>query len=240
MTNHDCCTVKAAESEFGLEEVAARTVEAFLALNSVEQRVSLQLYRLLAEGEPVPRGALAQRLGMSLEAVSGILDCWPGIFTDSRQRIVGYWGLALRTASASHHQLTIRGQRLWAWCAWDTLFLPQLLGHTTEIESASPDRGTIVRLSVSPERVERIDPVGARMSFLLPDTAAVQKDVVSSFCHFIHFFASRQAGETWVARHPETFLLSIEEAHALARRKNDMQYGEVLRVNAECPSGLAL
>jgi alkylmercury lyase len=240
MTMHDCCSVNGGESEFSLDEVAARTVEAFPVLNSVEQRVSLQLYRLLAEGQAVPRGALAQSLGISLEAVSGILDCWPGIFTDSRQRIVGYWGLALRTAYASSHQLTIRGQKLSAWCAWDTLFLPQLLGQTTEIESASPDQGATVRLTVSPDRVERVDPASAQMSFLLPDATAVRKDVISTFCHFIHFFASRQAGESWVARHPETFLMSVGKAHALARRKNSMQYGEVLRMNAECPPGPAL
>jgi len=224
----DCCSVKAAEDQINLDDVTARTVGAFPVLNLLEQRVSLELYRLLAEGQAVPRGTLAQRLGISVETVNGILDRWPGVFADSQRRIVGYWGLALPAAYASPHKLTIRGRKLSAWCAWDTLFLPQLLGQSAEIESACPTQGTTVRLTVSPERVERVQPVGARMSFLLPDAAAVQKDVVSTFCHFIHFFASRQAGESWAAQHSETFLLSIEEAYVLARRKNELQYGEIL------------
>jgi alkylmercury lyase len=228
MAIHDCCNVKAAEDKISLDDVAARTVEAFPTLNLLERRVSLQLYRLLAEGHPVPRGTLARRLGISVETVNGILDRWLGVFADSRRRIVGYWGLALPAAYASPHELTIGGQKLSAWCAWDTLFLPQLLGQTAEIESASPDQGATVRLTVTPERVERVQPVGARMSYLLPDATAVQKDVVGTFCHFIHFFASRQAGESWAAQHSRIILLSIDEACALARRKNEMQYGEVL------------
>ena len=224
----DCCSMEAAEDQINLDDVVARTVRAFPVLKLLEQRVSLQLYRLLAEGQPVARVTLAQRLGISVETVNAILDRWPGIFADSQRRIVGYWGLALPAAYASRHQITVGGRKLSAWCAWDTLFLPQLLAQTADIESSSPDQGSTVRLTVSPERVERVQPVGARMSFLLPDAAAVQKDVVSTFCHFIHFFASRQAGESWTAQHSETFLLSIGAAYILARRKNEMQYGEVL------------
>ena len=220
--------MNAAEDPVDLDDVAARTVKAFPVLNLLEQRVSLQLYRLLAEGQPVARGILAERLEVSLEAIDAILDRWPGIFADSLGRIVGYWGLALPAAYASRHQLTIGGRKLSAWCAWDTLFLPQLLAQAAEIESSSPDQGSTVRLTVSPERVERVQPAGALMSFLLPDAAEVKKDVLSTFCHFIHFFASRQAGESWAAQHSGTFLLSIEEASILARRKNEMQYAEVL------------
>jgi alkylmercury lyase len=105
--------------------------------------------------------------------------------------------------------------------------LPQLLGDAAEIESASP-AGGIVRLTVTPERVERVEPAETQMSILLPDTASVQKDVVTAFCHFIHFFPARQAGESWSAQHPQTFLLGIQEAYILARLKNEAQYGQAL------------
>ena len=57
----------------------------------------------------------------------------------------------------------------------------------------------------------------------------MQKNVVTSFCHFVHFFPSRQTGESWVEKHAGTFLLSIHEAHVLARLKNEAQYGDALR-----------
>jgi hypothetical protein len=39
------------------------------------------------------------------------------------------------------------------------------------------------------------------VSFLTPDQG-FDADVIQSFCHFVHFFASREAGETWTAEHP--------------------------------------
>jgi alkylmercury lyase len=215
--------------ERDLDALAATVLGAFPKIGALDRLLSLQLYRMLAEGQPVPRSALALRLGVPEETVDRILDGWPGVFSDPERRIVGYWGLALPPAYAGPHRFAIGGRSFSAWCAWDTLFLPELLGRTAEVESAGPDQGGPVRLTVTPERVERIDPADARMSFLLPDAAAVQKDVVTSFCHFVHFFPSLQAGESWTARHPGTFILSIDDAHALARRKNQAQYREALR-----------
>ncbi len=83
-------------------------------------------------------------------------------------------------------------------------------------------------LRVTPERVEHKYPGDMRMSFLLPDAAAVEKNVLNAFCHFVHFFPSQEAGQSWVTRHPGTFLLSIDDAHDLARRKNQAQYRDVL------------
>ena len=104
--------------------------------------------------------------------------------------------------------------------------MPQLLGQTAEVESASP--AGEVRLIVTPEGVEDVDPEHAQMSFILPDAAGIQRDVLTTFCHFVHFCPSRAAGEAWAAQHPGTFILSVAEAHAVARRKNQAQYGEVM------------
>lgn len=119
-----------AGSKVDLDELAASIIGVFPTLNALEQRLSLELYRLLAEGQPVPRAKLAKQLGISLETVNQIIESWPGVFSDEQERVVGYWGLAIPAAYTSPHQLTINGRRLSAWCAWDTLFLPQLLGQT--------------------------------------------------------------------------------------------------------------
>ncbi len=216
-------------SILNLDELAASIVRCFPSLNLLEQRLSLDLYRLLAEGQPVPRTGLAERLEISVETVNRVLESWPGVFLDVEQRLVGYWGLSIPTAYRSPHTLRMNGRTLSAWCAWDTLFLPQLVGHTAEIESASPGGAGIVRLAMTPQQVERVEPVTTQMSVLVPDAQEVQKNVVTSFCHFIHFFPTRQSAESWTAKHPGTFLLSIHEAHVLARLKNQAQYRDVLR-----------
>jgi alkylmercury lyase len=215
--------------ELDLDLLVAAVLDAHPKLEPMGRRLSLELYRMLSEGQPVPRGALAQRLAIPEKTVDGIIDGWPGVFSDPQRRVVGYWGLSLPSAYGGPHRFTIDGRRLSAWCAWDTLFLPELLGRTAEVETVSPDGRAPVRLTVSPDRVERVEPRNAVMSFLLPHAASFQKDVVTSFCHFIHFFPSREAGERWTAGRPGTFALSMDDALVLARRKNAAQYRDLLR-----------
>lgn len=45
-----------------LDDLAASIVGCFPTLDLLEQRLSLELYRLLAAGQPVPRETLAERL----------------------------------------------------------------------------------------------------------------------------------------------------------------------------------
>ena len=210
-----------------LETVTASIVGVFPKLDVFDQRLSLNLYRLLAAGHPVSAASLAERLGASVQTVRQILECWPGVFFDSHQRVVGYWGLSIAEFYSSPHRMTIDGKTLSAWCGWDTLFIPELLARETLVESTCPMPGSTINLVVTPDGVEHIEPAAAHISFLLPDAAAVQKNIVSTFCHFVHFFPSRQAGEIWVEQHPGTFMLSIDEAYEIARRKNKAQYGAV-------------
>src|SRR5258708_6498337 len=177
-----------------VEDLAAGIVSAFPALDLFEQRLSLELYRLLSGGQPVARAVLAERLQISVEIVDPILDGWPGVFSDSERRIIGYWGLSIAAAYASPHLLTIDGQKLSAWCAWDTLFLPELLGKPAEVESRSPGLAGAVKLAVTHTGVKHLEPEDPHVSFILPNATDVQKDIVKRFCHIVHFFPSRQAG----------------------------------------------
>ena len=65
------------------------------------------------------------------------------------------------------------------------------------------------------------------MSFL-PPGGPFDSGVIESFCHFVHFSASRQAGEQWAAGHPGTFLLTFGEAADLAARANRRMFPDVL------------
>ncbi len=211
-----------------VDAVALGIVKVFPTLDLFEQRLSLELYRLLSGGQPVARALLAERLQVSVEIVDRVLDGWPGVFSDSERRIIGYWGLSIAGAYTSPHQLTIDGQRLSAWCAWDTLFLPELLGKPAEVESQSPGQAGGVKLIVTATNVDRVEPEDAHVSFLMPDAGEVRKDIVTTFCHFVHLFPSGPAGEAWAAQHPGTFILSVAEAHAIALLKNQAQYGEAM------------
>lgn len=62
------------------------------------------------------------------------------------------------------------------------------------------------------------------MSFVTPERAQIQADVVRHFCRFVRFFASAGDAQDWLEQNPGTFLVSLEEAWRLARVKLAAQY----------------
>ncbi len=205
-----------------VETLSKQILGAFPVLDGSGRRLSLAVYRWLAHGAPVSPSALADRLEMPLEVVSRQLRAWPGVYYDGEQRIIGFWGL---TIAAMPHRLRAGRRELYAWCAWDTLFLPALMSATLEVESACRASGDPVRLRVSPHALESAQPAGLVVSFLLPDAAAMNANVITSFCHYVHFFRSREAARPWLEQHREAFLLPLADAHELGRLVNQARYG---------------
>lgn len=206
-------------------ELAEALISVFPELDDVKRRVALATYRRIALGRPVPLREIAAEAGIAEAEVRRILEEWIGVFNDPEGQVVGFWGLAIPKMK---HRFEVDGVRLHAWCAWDTLFLPELLGKTARVESACETSGQPVRLTVSPAAVERVEPSSPMVSFLAPEASRFQQDVIKNFCHYVHFFRSRQDGEAWVGKNPGTFLLTLEEASELARRKNRLQFGALL------------
>ena len=196
-------------------------------LDATEQRIGLALLRLLAEGEPVEPARLADRVGLGADDVTACLRRRQGVHADEEGRVVAFEGLSF---VETRHRLRVDGQSLYAWCAWDTLFLPELIGRPAEIESTCPATGGTISLRVGPEGPADVSPPGAVLSFLLPG-ARFGDDTIASFCNFIHFFSSSEDAERWTAERPSTFVISIEDAFEIGRRTNAAQLGEPLRVS---------
>jgi alkylmercury lyase len=95
------------------------------------------------------------------------------------------------------------------------------------VTSPCPVTGEPIELTVAPDGVTETSHPEAAVSFLMPD-GPFDSGVIESFCHFVHFFASTQAGEQWVARHPGTFLLTLGEAADLAARANRRMFPDAL------------
>jgi hypothetical protein len=87
-------------------------------LDATQQPLALTLYRLLAQGRPVSPEQIAEQAGVDAGRVAGLLERRYGVELDANRSVVGFWGL---TSSPTPHRLDIDGQRLYAWCAWDTL-----------------------------------------------------------------------------------------------------------------------
>ena len=172
-------------------------IEAFPGIDADGQQLTLALYRLLATARPVPPASLASALDRPVEDVQCLLGQWPSVFRDDKGRIIGFWGL---TVKETPHRLEVNGNTVYAWCAWDALWLPALLGATVNVTSRYAQTGEAVRFRVSPGRVESVAPAAVAVSFLKPDVRALRERATTSFCHFVHFFRDREAGEQWIGR----------------------------------------
>lgn len=210
-----------------LDELLETATAHFPKFSPEEQRAGMSLLRELARGEPVKVAQWAQALGTPIAEVEALLRTSrlsPYVQMDQDGQVAGFWGLStVRT----HHRLTIEDRTLWAWCAVDTLFLPVLLGETARVESRDPEGGDWVRLTVAPEGIESHDPKGVLMSVNSPgawDHSSAER-VIATTCHFVFFFTSRASGERWVAKQPNTVLVSLEDAFELGKRVNAQVFG---------------
>jgi alkylmercury lyase len=190
-----------------------------------EQHAALALYRLLAEGSPVDAAALAERTTMSTPHAAQRLDRWPEVFRDGQGRVVAFGGLSLAKTT---HRLEIGGRQLYTWCAWDTLFLPELLGRTASVTSECPMSGEPVELTVTSAGVERVAPTGAVLSMRAPTDRCAGDDLIVRFCQHVHFLASQQAAEQWLTGRDDAFMLTIDEGFELGQIANRTNFPDAL------------
>ena len=200
-------------------------------LDEAEQLVALALYRELRRGVPVSDNEIAQVQSRDAHDVSALLQT-PAldslIYRDDDGLIVGFGGLAV---VPMNHRFRVNGRTLYTWCAWDALFLVDVLNVRAEIESTCPQTGTAIHVTVSRAGVERIEPKEAVISFLFPDAPLFEQSAgqtIASFCHYVHFLESPEVAEQWTAKHEGTFALSVDDGFRLGRMHNDTRFGAVL------------
>ena len=184
-----------------------------------EQRLGLEIYRQLAQGEPVLRSELARALEAPTDTVDELLG-HPNLkcltYTDKQGRIIGFGGLAVREMP---HRFRIDGRTLYTWCAWDSLFLPSILDLEAEVDSPAPGGTVRVHLKVAPDGVKEV-PTSER------------RDVVSSSerTHLssrrsqgdgkllpLHLFFPKENAAAWSRSHPDTTVISVSDAFELGR-----------------------
>jgi alkylmercury lyase len=199
----------------------------FHRADAAAQRVQLALYRLIAAGLPVDRDGLALAVGRDPVEVAEILAAIPAsnFLTDSGGQIVGFRGLG---QVPTRHHLGFAGKRLFAWCAFDCLFLAELLGGTLEVASACLASGAEIRLTVTPEGVTAAGPETTVLSFVTPEPADMRAELRDVFCCHVNFFAGPDVAEAWRANHPDAHILTLDQGFELARLRNAAGFGAVL------------
>ena len=142
---------------------------------------------------------------------------------DHGGQLIGVGGLSRRRTA---HEIRLDGVIRFAWCAFDCLFLPGVLGLTLDVRSVCPASGRWVALRVSPRRVEQLDPVSAVISFVTPDAAAVEQRLREVFCGRVRFFVSAEAAASEIEDSID--LLTPDQAHRLGLIRNFTVLGDLL------------
>jgi alkylmercury lyase len=218
-------TTPTAPGAIAIDEIADRLCRGVEDLDEEDQRVQLVLFGLLAEGEAVEPAQLAAAARVTSGDVIAALARWDGIHTDAGGRIVAFHGLSL---TKTPHRLHIGNRQLYAWCAWDTLFLPELIGKPAEVESTCAVTGERITLRVGLAGAADVAPDAALLSLVLP-ASGLTGDPIASFCRFVRYLASPKAAAEYVRRNPRTFAVSIEDGFEIGRRTNARKWGRALR-----------
>ena len=220
------------EDATDLESLADWVLRSALQLKPADRRLGRILHQELLLGSPVELKRLATLAGLDQATVADFARRWA---RQSEEGLVyAFLGLTLQRTK---HRLTIRGRDFYAWCAWDTLFLPELLGEPVAIESSCPVAGTSILLRVSPEGIEFIDPPGAMVTFVTPpdlccdidgcevEPETLKERTLTEFCALVHFFSTPEAARQWAEGRADTHLLSVDEAFEVGRRTNRALFG---------------
>lgn len=193
----------------------------------LEREVGLALYRHLTLGEPVRREWLAKRLGQPTARVAESLQ-GPGlrglVLYDEQHRIVGFGGLSIQAMATS---LVIGERKLYTWCAWDSLFIPPLLGVVASAEGTCPATGERVSLEVSPSGVRNAHPATLGLTFVTPRAGLCCDDPregMAIFCDMVRFVRDPAAGTHWLGP-THGGVLTPETAFALGVRFNRFRWG---------------
>ncbi len=208
--------------------LAAEFTAAHPNLDPSQQRLVLATFRMLGEGQPFGPAELAERTGRPLDEVASHLDNWPDKNRDDQGRVTAIGGLSLTPTT---HTILVNGRTLYAWCALDTLFLPELLGEEARVRSTSPGTGETITLTVDAQGPRDVAPQDAVMT-LHSVSGADLDDAVGTFCCYVNFFASEEAARTWAEQIEGSYVVSIAEGFEYGRLFNQGWLGEALRNEA--------
>src|SRR5262245_13624833 len=138
-----------------INALADRIVGPVARFDSKSQRVAVKLYHLLADGSPVPLARLANTLNLPGDTVGEILSRY-ATFSDGQGAIIGFGGLTV--AEMPPHRFQVEGRTLYTWCAWDSLFIPGILGKPADVTSRDPITHTPISMRVAPDGVTDVRP----------------------------------------------------------------------------------
>lgn len=189
--------------------------------------VQVKLMKRLLAGGPVPPEEVARIAGRPAEDAPGLLAMAVEMGfaeVDDSGDLVGM----VVAHKETRHAIAVGEARAHAWCAIDTLFLPAVLDEPLEVTSTCAETDLEISLEVGIDTVTSVSPDSVYVSLVAPGITEGVATCGSgmaglttsdgAFCGNSNFFASREAAERWLSRHPGAVVLPVVEGFELARR----------------------
>jgi alkylmercury lyase len=191
-----------------------------LAPEQEQRHIIGQMLRLLANGSPVKPTEIALRLQASPDKVTSTLRKFGAEF-DQDGNILGL-GLTLVTTP---HIYEVNGRKLYTWCAADALIFPVILKQSVRIESSDPVTGKKIQVHLTPDRVEKIEPMSAVVSFIKNVDVT---DVRGTGCNNLNFFSSPKTAAKWIAEHPDTTFYPVNDIYEALKHIHLNKYPDIM------------
>jgi alkylmercury lyase len=182
----------------------------------LDLRVTVKTMQALAEGKPVSPDQLAEIWEMPLEQVRAVLNqavTAGRAVTDAQGDLVG--GVLSLVPTA--HRIFVEGEQLYAWCAYDAIYAPGVIGKPARVVSKDPVNGGPVEMTITPEGVENVRPESAVVTVAGPD-ADMRGGPESPRCSQMLFFGSRDSAERWRQDRAGVSILTVKEVFEIARQ----------------------
>lgn len=181
----------------------------------LDLRITIKTIQAIAKGSPVSPAQLANIWDMPLEQVQVILEqaqAGGQVETNDQGDVVG----AVLSLNPTNHQVRMGNKSLYAWCAYDAIYSPCVVGIPAQIVSLDPISGERIRVSISPSGVEKVEPKSTVVSII-----SAQEDMrggpYSPRCTNMLFFGSRQSAEQWKKNKTGVAVLTLAEAFELVK-----------------------
>jgi alkylmercury lyase len=182
----------------------------------LDLRVTIKTMQALAEGDPVSPAQLANMWEMPLDQVRAILEQAKvngQVEINTRGDLVG----AVLSLNPTIHQISIDDKLLYAWCAYDAIYAPGVIGRPVQIVSQDPVTGEAVRMTITPAGVENVQPESTVVSVVGAEMD-MRAGPEGPRCTQMLFFGSKDSAKQWLQNRVGVSILTVEEVFEIASR----------------------
>jgi alkylmercury lyase len=182
----------------------------------LDLRVTVRTMQALAKGKPVSSDQLAEIWEMPLDQVRSVLA---GAVAAGRAEIDSQGNLVggILSLIPTAHRISMDGKQLYAWCAFDAIYAPGVVGKTTQITSRDPITGDPITMTITPDGIQEVQPEGAVVS-IVGGATDMRGGPESARCSQMLFFGSSDSAHKWLQDRTDVSILTVEEAFEIARQ----------------------